>query len=744
MKSYEQIADSILEKYNSRLEAKRRRNKIIFRSAAVLSGAAAVIGMGIFTTALKAPKMPDPVKPGIIIESETTATNESEYITTQTKNEGTSLTSPKNTTVIKTEISSTVTAPQNTSVSTAQTVKSTATAVNAVNGTAQSKPAASTVNTTFAATAQTTFTSKTTLLTTAQTTLTAPETTTVVTTTVDNDAERSNYMKKVISMLTAAAMLTPIAANNSHAADTEYEDLAKEYALGNYQYVEDIDTVNKEEQKVFDMIDKGIIDIDIDRNGEIDMRDAAYLFFYEMRRFAADDHGDHFFGPLYKQNFLDYDMNDMPAEIREFLENRKDIRDKEIAEKRMKNVWYYRIATLDTTLVSRYVITHNFKPEYFTKDYYSDVAVYDVIAAYEYTTFFNFVTAARSNLINIVRDQNYTEFKSLLDINGDGVFDLHDVQDYEEYMIMYDVARDDFEEIINADTVDMTRYREEKQSEDSITEDVFKNCTKLHVGIDKWEREMSFDFEFDEYNTTSGLSVMNMIKYYFLKNDFKLIYTTPEYYRNERPGCEGLPLYDKVNLYNVISSYAADRGYITTKLGYDKNAFDLFYEKWSDEVKNQTAAIPDINGNGVIDMLDYNYLNQYKMELYMKTSAEDTKLPKEIREYLDEDFDLNENGISGDVNDISAAIAYIIINHRDVINLASEEKTATMLSMLKGDANCDGKVSLADSVAILQYIGNRDKYNLKDLGKLKADVNGDGAVTGMDALEIQRMDSLDN
>jgi hypothetical protein len=730
MKSYEQIADSILEKYNSRLEAKRRRNKIIFRSAAVLSGAAAVIGIAIFTTALKAPKMPDPVQPGIIIESETTATNESEYITIQTKNEGTSLTSPKNTTVIKTETSSTVTAPQNTSVSTAQTVKSTATDVNTVNGTAQSKPAASTVNTTFAAT--------------AQTTLTSPETTTVVTTTVDNDAEGSNYMKKVISMLTAAAMLTPVAANNSYAADTEYEDLAKEYALGNYQYLEDIYTVNKAEQKVFDMIDKGIIDIDIDRNGEIDMRDAAYLFFYEMRRYVADDHGDQFFGPLYKQNFLDYDMNDMPAEIREFLENRKDIRDKEIAEKRMKNAWYYRIATLDTKLVSRYVITHNFKPEYFTKDYYSDVAVYDVIAAYGDTTFFTFVTSARSNLINIVRDQNYTEFNSLLDINGDGVFDLHDVQDYEECIVMYNVDSDDFEEIINADTVDMTRYREEKQSEDSITEDVFKNCVKLHVGIDKWEREMSFDFELDEYQTTSGISVMDMIKYYFRKNDFKLIYTTPEYYRNERPGCEGLPLYDKVNLYDVISSYAADRGYITTKLGYDMNNFYLFYEKWSEEVKNQTAAIPDINGNGVIDMLDYNYLKQYEKELWSKIPEEETKLPKDIRSFLDEDFDLNENGLSGDINDIWAAIAYIIINHSDVINLASEEKASTMLSMLKGDANCDGKVSLADSVAILQYIGNRDKYNLKDLGKLKADVNGDGAVTGMDALEIQRMDALDN
>ena len=743
MKSYEQIADSILEKYNSRLEAKRRRNKIIFRSAAVLSGAAAVIGIGIFTTALKAPKMPDPVKPGIIIESETTATNESEYITTQTKNEGTSLTSQKNTTVIKTETSSTVTAPQNTSVSTAQTVNSTATAVNAVNGTAQSKPAASTVNTTFAATAQTTFTSKTTLLTTAQTTLTAPETTAVVTTTVDNDAERSNYMKKVISMLTAAAMLTPIAANKSHAADTEYKDPGEKYGLGTYQYSEDMNSISPVEQELFDMIDKGIIDIDIDRNGEIDMRDAAYLYFYEVRKFAEEYPDDTYLAPRYKQNFLDYDMNDLPDEIREFLENREEIRNKELFKK-SRNYWDYQIATLDTRLVSRYVMTHNFKPEYFTEDYYSDVAVYDVIAEYGNKEFFYFVTSARSNLINVLRTQQFAELDSLADFNGDGVFDLHDGQDFEEFQFMYEVNSEDYESIVNAETVDITQYRGYPQSRDSITEDIFINIVKFKVAVDKWEREISFDFERNPYYNTLNIGYMDMIELFFLKNDFKLIYTTPEYYKNERPNCEGLPLYDRIDFYNFVSQYAGSRGYVTTKLSFNETTFNTFYEKWSNDVKNQKASIPDVNGNGIIDVEDNNYLNQYEKEIWSKIPEEETKLPKEIRSFLDEDFDLNGNGISGDVNDVMAAIAYIRINYPDIRKMTAEQSAAWTYSAPKGDANCDGKVSVADAVAILQYIGNRDRYDLKEQGKLNADVNGDGAVTGLDALEIQRMDALDN
>ena len=57
-----------------------------------------------------------------------------------------------------------------------------------------------------------------------------------------------------------------------------------------------------------------------------------------------------------------------------------------------------------------------------------------------------------------------------------------------------------------------------------------------------------------------------------------------------------------------------------------------------------------------------------------------------------------------------------------------------------GDANADGKVSVADAVAILQYIAN--KFNLKGQGLDNADCYnpGDG-VTARDALAIQQLDA---
>ena len=61
---------------------------------------------------------------------------------------------------------------------------------------------------------------------------------------------------------------------------------------------------------------------------------------------------------------------------------------------------------------------------------------------------------------------------------------------------------------------------------------------------------------------------------------------------------------------------------------------------------------------------------------------------------------------------------------------------------LYGDANNDTKVSVADAVAILQYIANGDKYMLTDAGKKNADCcdPGDG-ITAKDALAIQKLDA---
>lgn len=65
-----------------------------------------------------------------------------------------------------------------------------------------------------------------------------------------------------------------------------------------------------------------------------------------------------------------------------------------------------------------------------------------------------------------------------------------------------------------------------------------------------------------------------------------------------------------------------------------------------------------------------------------------------------------------------------------------------IMDVIYGDTNSDGKTSISDSVAILQFIANQDKYPMTADARAAADCYnpGDG-ITPMDALTIQRVDA---
>lgn len=67
-----------------------------------------------------------------------------------------------------------------------------------------------------------------------------------------------------------------------------------------------------------------------------------------------------------------------------------------------------------------------------------------------------------------------------------------------------------------------------------------------------------------------------------------------------------------------------------------------------------------------------------------------------------------------------------------------DKPTTSEGKYLKGDANTDDKVDVADAVLIMQSLSNGDDYKLSEQGAKNADVNEDGGVTNADALEIQK------
>ena len=72
---------------------------------------------------------------------------------------------------------------------------------------------------------------------------------------------------------------------------------------------------------------------------------------------------------------------------------------------------------------------------------------------------------------------------------------------------------------------------------------------------------------------------------------------------------------------------------------------------------------------------------------------------------------------------------------------SSTSTEAPKTKVLYGDANVDDNVTVADAVAILQHIGNRDKYELKPQGMINGDVDGVAGITANDALVIQKVDA---
>ncbi len=63
--------------------------------------------------------------------------------------------------------------------------------------------------------------------------------------------------------------------------------------------------------------------------------------------------------------------------------------------------------------------------------------------------------------------------------------------------------------------------------------------------------------------------------------------------------------------------------------------------------------------------------------------------------------------------------------------------TLDLTDYLNGDANRDKTTSIADAAAIMQAIGNPDKYSLSDMGEFNADYDNNG-LTVDDAVAIQK------
>ena len=146
MKSYEELEANAYKKAESVIAAEKRRKTILLRrSVALTLGTAAVLGIGIFTHAMKPPKKPTSDRSGIIVETETTS---AETTSAQTSS---STAAPKTTTT-KQMTTATTTATTASARQSVTTVRTTATAARTTTETVRTTAAASPTTTTAAQT----------------------------------------------------------------------------------------------------------------------------------------------------------------------------------------------------------------------------------------------------------------------------------------------------------------------------------------------------------------------------------------------------------------------------------------------------------------------------------------------------------------------------------------------------------------------------------------------------------------
>ena len=681
MRSYEEMADNILEKYNARLEQKKRRKAIIMRTAVSLSGlcAAAIVGLFIWhDTALRNGIDNDHGGESIISEISTTL-------------------------------------PEN--ITTAANTVTTASSSVAAAKTSSSSPVTSTTlrpHSDVSVTASSAVGNSRTSVTNSG--VSAPAVTAVVTTVTEAEGselayERSFYMKKFTAFMSAFTMTMSAVVPDVHA---EYFIKPINYS----RYKEGISNI--EEYKM---------PVDLDRNGKFDLMDACLLerVIYvedeispEILQLLEDDPESK---ALYESMHVTSCM-DCSQETREYIEANADYtKDGFLSDDDIE------------TLICYYFLNNEVK--------YDDInpKTYDPSFSGSFNTTIPQPTSEWmfaenvNDVIQHLKIEHYLIEDMVnqgvidLDVNGDNKVNIDDyaylkIKGENEYGIQAVPVEGGFDLI-------------QRQNVFALPDEIEKKCTDIYLA------RPFLSFESDDngnvWNFMDGLTKyfathMNMLPDYFEDDFYKHILSNPVDY----------------DLGFDLKSAAVETGIIEEYNYFDMDIteFETGFKKYFEDVMNGRQPAPDINKDGKTDKFDYQLASKYITELVQKHDENTITMPVDVWKYLNTDFDLNNNGTSGDIYDIFYLQTFVIICE-DEPDFSEPEQLFRYNSGFhiiadadverNGDANTDGNVSMADAVLIMQSYANPQKYQLTEKGSFNGDIcnTGDG-ITPKDAQEIQK------
>ncbi len=328
-------------------------------------------------------------------------------------------------------------------------------------------------------------------------------------------------------------------------------------------------------------------------------------------------------------------------------------------------------------------------------------------------------------------------FSSIVAINSNALTHFPTINDSEEYQ-----ARIKMHENMQLLTEEETEYFENILSKENITK--------------VWRRNKPTTYTSDNYSLFDEYTYEVQLKDY-LKVKLDLPREYGETIINELENTLGYNNYIKeikdTNAYDCtnisISFESSDH-----KMNYmiAEKAMSILSEKYpiSEKVLQIDAVnhIPhirlqscftDINGKDHMDLTEQENKEFYDSidHEYIAENFRATYNPEIHRIEFPDDYTQEEK---------LGCFSYFIDNHNTVIHkysnairmspISAITEFDTEINYLNGDANCDNKFTIADSTAILQALGNPDKYGLSDLGLFNADSTGDG-LTVEDAVAIK-------
>lgn len=695
MKSYEDITERVFRKGDAILEKRRRKTAIIKRTSLAVSGICAVVLVSF----------------GVWKNNDIRNAVNNYYDDFQIITEDESVTQTNTEITVQTSVTSTTPAPDITQshiISSRITTANNSITDNTIPTTTimiqtsppdktgiQTRPLQEAIQTTVSSA--------------LQTDLTVTETTTL---SHNIDDERSLYMKKLTSFISAVTIAAASAVPTiSNAENAHFSVNPGRYWDG--------------EAEIFAKMKSGELDVDINGNGRFDIMDCYTL-------------------DAYRSEYYSYEDNIDPETIQ---------RIKAIAD-------YDGNGTVDfddTLHLMRYfIVDGNIKYEYLNPAYYDpDIepltsmeqvehfADYKEIQAYCFPMrMFYHVNYLDAEYYLI--DELYQNGTVDLDFNCNGQLDIGDVYTLSVY---YDGG------------------------DDILTDEEYQRCDNFFLNYSYYLvpyhcPDLNMDVQITAY-------ILNHIEVkpeyftraYYMENieNYVSSYSTPALVRHAAKTI-GIEISDNIGpTYDINDSHQ----YI------DMERFTPFFDEYCADVENGRRPAPDVNMDGVVDYRDYFDINIYWSDKLKASTVEQSILPAETWNNINENYDLNGNGIIAELYDLTAVQLYVI-KYADEIDdvdgayfayinslcetpetisttISYEDNVDILLGLdteRSGDANTDGKVNIADAVLIMQSLSNPDDYALTAKGKFNADVynTGDG-VTSADALQIQMWDlglSLDD